>query len=530
MPIDLGNHDTNILFSRKNAFYAANVDKWQRGLAAYGGGSAYVKQALIQHTNEIPPEYAERLKRACYMNYPRRVATVITQYVLAKRPERDGATPEIVEDFSRTGMRVDEVMRQFSTYLNICGCAWLCVDAPAFDGVKTRKDELEERLRPYCVAMNPLCVPDWHYGGDGRLDWVLTAELKIDNSNPFSNPVEFDIRKLWMKDRVIIVSLNKTSGEKTVSQVPNPIGEVPFIRHVEVDGYGIGENHWFEDVVRISDAILNAESEAQMNCLKQMFGLLVIPEDFLDTVKQLKKAEDDGEGGNAQGKPGEPLSYTLARSAALFESKDGANVSRYIQPAGTETQTIRNEIEALRRELFSVVGLATTKETRMVESAESKAWDFQSVEAFMETRADILEQCEVKAWELLNEWDSNIAVPTVSYNRNFALLDLQNSVATLLQLSGFCQENDQFQREVEKTAVEMLNRLRQLPAEAVEAINKAIDSSTPGKDNKEKNEMIKQMKDEMNNNADDGAGAGDDGGENPDAGGNPPKNQIGFNR
>ena len=148
----------------------------------------------------------------------------------------------------------------------------------------------------------------------------------------------------------------------------------------------------------------------------------------------------------------------------------------------------------------------------------------------METRADILEQCEVKAWELLNEWDSNIAVPTVSYNRNFALLDLQNSVATLLQLSGFCQENDQFQREVDKTAVEMLNRLRQLPAEVVEAINKAIDASTPGKDNKEKNEMIRQMKDEMNNNADDGAGAGDDGGENPDAGGNPPKNQIGFNR
>lgn len=530
MPIDLANFDKNILFTRQNAFYVKNVTKWQRGMSAYGGGSAYVKEALIKHTNEIQPEYAERINRACYMNYPRRVATVITQYVLAKRPERDGANAKIVEDFSRTGMRVDEVMRQFSTFLNICGCAWLCVDAPAFEGVKTRKDEIEQRLRPYCVALNPLSVPDWHYGADGRLDWVLTSEQKIDNSNPMANPVEYDIRKLWMKDQVIIVSLNKTSGQKTVSAVPNPIGEVPFIRHVEVDGYGIGENHWFEDVVRISDAILNAESEAQMNCLKQMFGLLVIPEDFLDTVKELKKSENEGNSGNTEGKPGEPLSYTLARSAALFESMEGKGISRYIQPAGTETQTIRNEIEALRRELFSVVGLATTKETRMVESAESKAWDFQSVEAFMETRADILEQCEVKAWQLLNKWDDSITVPSVSYNRNFALLDLQSSVATLLQLSGFCQENDQFQREVEKTAVEMLNRLRQLPADSVAEINKAIDSSTPGKDNKEKNEMIRQMKDEMNNNADDDAGAGDDGGENPDAGGNPPKNQIGFNR
>ena len=228
--------------------------------------------------------------------------------------------------------------------------------------------------------------------------------------------------------------------------------------------------------------------------VKQMFGLLVIPEDFLDTVREQQEHDKNGASGDAGTmKPGEPLSYTLARSAALFESAEGKGVSRYIQPAGTETAAIRAEIEALRREMYSAVGLAASKDTKMVESAEAKAWDFQNVEAYMATRADILEQCEVEAWKMVNHWMPTVPVPTVSYNRNFAILDLKESVATLLELSGFNQENDPYQREIGKTALTMLNRLRQLPADKVEEILKLIEASTPGSDKAEQQEMIRAM-------------------------------------
>lgn len=505
MPFSLDQIDVQQLFSRQNAFYTENISTWKRSMSAYGGGEKYIKTALIKHTNEIPPEYDERLKRAYYINYPRRIATMITQFVLARRPTREGANAEYVEDFSRTGMRVDEVMRQFSTYLNTCGCAWLCVDSPSFDGVKTRSDEQRENLRPYCVALSPLEVPDWNYGADGKLDWVLTKETKIDNSNPFKQAQTLDIRKLWTKDVIIVVVQNTTTGEMTKNFVKNPIGVVPFVRHVEVDGYGIGENHWYEDCVRISDAILNANSEAQMNVLKQMFGLLVIPEDFLDTIKQMQKDDGNSVPGDDRKKKNEPLSYTLARSAALFESADAHGISRYIQPAGTETATIRNEVDASRRELYSVVGLETSNatNTKLVESADSKAWDFQSMEAYMQTRADVLEQAELRAWELLHEWNNEIEIPTISYNRNFAILDLKESVATLLELSGFCQENDPYQRSIGKAALAMLNRLYQLPADTMQAIEKIIDESTPGTDKKEQKEMIDEMRNDANNDEDD---------------------------
>ena len=525
MPIDISKiEDISILFERKNAFYSANIDKWTRGMAAYGGGEEYITTALIKHTNEIQPEYDERLKRAAYINYPRRVATLITQYVLAKRPTRENAAEEYVEDFSRTGMRVDEVMRQFSTYLNICGTAWLCVDSPAFDGSPTKADEQRERLRPYCIAISPLAVRDWHYGPDGKFDWVLTAEKEIDNSNPFEQPHCIDIRKLWTRDSVLIATFDKTSGAKASRVVPNAVGEVPFVRHVEVDGYGIGENHWFEDLVRISDAILNANSEAQMNVLKQMFGLLIVPEDFLDTVKELKEKDAEApSGANDGGKPAEPLSYTLARSAAVFESVDGKGTTRYIQPAGTETTTIRTEIDALKRELYSVVGLAASKDTKMVESAESKAWDYQNVQAFMATRADILEQCEVKAWEFLNKWQPNIPVPTVSYNREFAILDIKDAVATLLELSGFCPENDPYQQSIGRVALSLLNRMYQLPADVMEQITKQIAESKPGTDAKEREEMKRKMLEAANNEDNDEGGGGNNEEDEPTG-----KKTIGF--
>ncbi len=478
--------DTNILFSRRNPFYEANEAVWRRCRAAYGGGGKYIAKALVRHIAEIKPEFDERLSRAFYHNYPRSISKMITQCVLATRPMREGADPDIVEDFSRTGLRVDEVMRQFCTILNVYGCAWLAVDMPAFDGYKTKEDEIAERLRPYCVALNPLQVSDWCYGADGQLLWVLACEDRLDNSDPFAKPAEIDVRKLWTRDMVMTVAKNKKTGIKSVSETPHGLGRVPFIRHVEVDGYGIDENHWFEDVVRISDAILNDGSEAQMNVIKQMFGLLVIPEDFMSAAQD-RQAE-------GAAKAGEPLSHVLARSAALYESVEAKGTCRYISPSGAETATIRAEIEAKLKELYNVVGLAMRKETRLVESAEAKEWDYQAVEQYMATRADVLEQCEAHAWELLNAWMPTIPVPTVSYNRNFAILDLQASVAALLELSGFNQKSDDYQREIGKTAVSLLNRLRQLPQEAVDRIVAEIDASTPGSDKAEMQRMIDQMR------------------------------------
>ena len=457
------------LFTRENPFYSAHKRGWQKSYLAYSGGKNYVSNALIQHLSEIPDEYEERVQRAYYFNYPRKIARIITQYVLATRPERENADAELVEDWNRSGLRVDEVMRQFSTYLNVFGVAWLAVDMPNFEGVKTKADEIAEKLRPYCVALSPLSVTDWHYGADGQLEWVLVKESEWDNSNPFEDPVQVDVRKLWTRDTVTIIK-KRTDGRDEQQIVEHGLGVVPFIRKEEVDGYGIDANHWFEDVVSISDAILNNESEAQMNTVKQMFGLLVVSESFANSARTAIEQTDPDE-------PAPSVSSIISRSAAIIESVEDKGISRYISPSGAENATIRSENQALIRMMFECVGLSVSKDTRMVESAEAKLWDFQNIEQYMRTHADVLEQSEYQAWELMNRWNPAITIPTISYNRNFAVLDLQQSVATLIDLSGFNAENEEYQHEISKTAVVLLNRLRQLSQEKQEEITDLINET-----------------------------------------------------
>ena len=55
-------------------------------------------------------------------------------------------------------------------------------------------------------------------------------------------------------------------------------------------------------------------------------------------------------------------------------------------------------------------------------------------------------------------------------------------MASLLELSGFNTENDAYQREIGQTALVLLNRLRQLPQSAIEAISRKIQESSPSAD------------------------------------------------
>ena len=110
-------------FNTRHPEYSDHEFAWKRARDAYSGGTDYIHRALIRHVSEIPLEFEERLRRAYYFNYPRNIAQRITQYALAVDPVRSGADPDLVEDWSRSGLRTNEVMRQVSTLLNIYGRA-----------------------------------------------------------------------------------------------------------------------------------------------------------------------------------------------------------------------------------------------------------------------------------------------------------------------------------------------------------------------------------------------------------------------
>ena len=316
---------------------------------------------------------------------------------------------------------------------------------------------------------SPLSVPDWSYNADGSLEWVLIEENTFDNSNVFAEPVTRRRRRLWTPKNWQL--FEEDHGEiKLIDEGTHDLNTVPLIHAASADNNTPGTGHWFEDVVRISDAILNNESEAQMNIIKQMFGLLVISENFARGNRpSVQKNKND------QSK----FSHILARSAAIWESSEESGISRYISPTGVATNTIRQENQNLKAELFDVIGLTVIRETREIQSAESKAWDHQQICQFLCSRVDLLEQTELAIWQLMNLYDPSITIPQIAYNRDFAVTDLKESIAGLLELNSF-DLGKNFRQEVARTAVTLLDRCRKIPAERQEAIYREISKDHAG--------------------------------------------------
>ena len=455
------------LFHRRHRLHQANRQVWERSRAAYSGGSDYIRSALIRHVSEIELEFAERLHRAYYFNYPRKLARLITQFVLSVEPQRDGAEPELVEDFSRSGLRANEVMRQFSTLLNVYGGAALTVEMPFFEGEVDCERRRRERIRPAVRAYSPLEIPDWSFGADGELDWILFEESDIVDHGPFAPSATVLRRRLLTRTESMVFEREQGTGAiRLAGRSAHNLGTVPAVYLVEPDGFGLKSRHYFEDVVRISDAILNNESEAQMNVVKQMFGLLVISDSFARGAR--------GASAEPGGEP-EKFSHVLARSAALWESPEERGISRYISPSGADTAAIRSENDALKRELFDVVGMALVTPSRDAQTAESKAWDYHQVKQFLSCRADMLEQAELKCWRLMAGYDAAIPVPEIAYNREFAVADLKSSIESLVELKRF-SGGAAYRREVARTALFLLEKVRKIDPARRRAVLKEIEN------------------------------------------------------
>lgn len=445
--------DLETVFSRRHPRHLANRGVWERSRAAYAGGEPYIRRALIRHVSEIELEFEERVARAYYFNYPRKLARLITQYATSVEPRRENVDCALAEDWSRSGLRVDEVMRQFSTMLNLYGGAALAVEMPFFEGDVDCERRAAERLRPAVRALSPLEVADYAFARDGKLAWILFEEEELCGDDPFQLPVRRRRRKLWTRDEYYILERGASGGSVSlVAHGRHGLGEVPAVLVFEPDGMELTGRHYFEDVVRISDAILNQESEAQMNIVKQMFGLLVISDSFARGAAPAPECAGDG---------GMRFSHILARSAAIWESPEERGISRYIAPSGVETSAIREANRQLKKELFDVVGMALQPELAQAQTAESKAWDQHQIRQFLSCRADVLEQAECAAWKLMRRFDPAIPLPQVIYNREFAMIDLSSSVAALLQLRELAT-GDEFRREVERTGLYFLEKFKKV--------------------------------------------------------------------
>ena len=477
--------EAEVVCTRRSAEYTRLHTVWTRIGEAYAGGDPYIKKVLIQHPSEVDEEYAERVASAYYLNIPKKIVTKLTDMLFAQEPTRKDSDKEIEEDFNRQGLHANEVMKLLFLYNLLYQRAWVYVDSPNYEGDISAAKKKQDKVRPYAQALSPLQVPDFKHGSDGELDWAIVEFNEVDKSDPKKDPIAYKVRILWTRTtyEVYKTKADGTSSSKLYAEGVNNAGAVPLVPYIDLYETATNMRPPMEDIVGVSDAVTRGESELLTNILKQAYGLLILPASFLSSqesyiarvVESLGLSEEDDINNNSEVLAARAkYASEISRSKCIVEDETENGITRYISPDGVTTESITKHNDRLILRLYDLMGLVVATDTTQRQSADSKAWNNMDMTAFLQTKAQQLEQVEKKTWKLLNAFDDTIKEPTVTYNTDFAVKDFKSLILGILELARI-DGGPEYQKAIKSSAAQLLSDIKKLPEIDRIAIKKEID-------------------------------------------------------
>jgi len=386
---------------------------------AWKGGTPYIEERLSRFAAEDSVSWeggkstegnkiTGRKERAYVPPYLERIVQKINDYIFSIEPERENIQPEIEDDISSNGNSINALMAEVSSLLTVNKWCWIGTDAPAIDidAQISQADKIKYKVRPYATVYGATQVRDWYINAQGVIEWLITETTEYIATNPLVEAQEKAVRRLWEPGKVTILEID---GEKikNVEEIMLSINEVPFILCGEISD----EPAAFDNLESINRSILDLSSASFANYFSCVYPQLFLPASVLDTVMQTYNMD-------AQSAVSMIRGYSHPILLANGDVEPG-----YISPDNDSIESMRTEISALKNELYESVGMLLRSESKVAESAESKAFDHLDLEMLIRARSQKLEDIEDKLAIMLNKWDSSIPIYTVSYNKTLQIED-----------------------------------------------------------------------------------------------------------
>ncbi len=415
MPITKEPED--IIASREHLIYSTRKNQLSINILGWHGGRSYVDARLSRFPGESSVDWSGgtrtdgsaltgRKEQSHVVPHLNRIVNKINQQVFSTLPTRT-APLEIYQDITNDGKTIDDIMININSYLTVTGWCWLGVDAPNLDPDEqisiAQKQEL--KIRPYWQVYSPMQVVDWKINDNGVVEWVITEGYDYIASDPFVEAVNVKYRKLWQPGKVTKYYYSIKDKEKIdrFETINTNYNKVPFVLVGEVSAEPIA----FDDMESINRTILDLESVNRANFYNCVFPQLQIPVSVLDTIVQKFQTTAENAVHMIMG-----LKYPILQAPNDPDAK-------YIMPDSSAIGSVREELKQLKAELYDSIGLLLRRDTKMVESAESKNIDLLDINALLAERAKLLEDAEKKAVKISNEWDNEFPIYEVTYNRKF---------------------------------------------------------------------------------------------------------------
>jgi len=361
---------------------------------------------------------------------------------------------------------------------------WLQADttAPQSPGgisAQTRKDK---SIRVVWRIWDALSVPDWHFGNDGKLDWIIIESEVYDNSDPMAEPKKYKLRTLFERrqDGVYKSEFSENAqAPVTKDKKLDGYTEIPIVLvgTLSADGW------WFDDVEMLQAQSLNLDSIHKESLGKTVFPQIVISQATIDTLNATLSNMSIANGQEIVA----VREIIRGMEYPIVEDEASKNTTRYVIPSHADMKTIPDELMRTRSLLFDMAGLALfNKEGRQIQTAESKQFDHLDTSSTLKNRALLMQEAEVKMVILSKDLDASFAEYVPVWPSSFDVVDVQ-ALTSLLSVIANCPDLTPAMLKMYRLLVieimrEVANFKQELVDEAMNEAEAADDEREPSDD------------------------------------------------
>lgn len=486
-------HD--VIMTRSHRILAARAEQLALNFLALRGGRPYVDARLWRAPNESDLSWTGRgavssatatvgrRQRACLVNDAGRVAQKINQYLFSQDVARVGMDEGWARDVTGTGRSIRAFWQDASDAMTAGQWAWIQVDrgAPSIDPEtgKPKQRSLRDREvvgdRVRWILWPSTAVQDWSYAPDGSLSWLLTEEETYSNADPTTEAQATKTRTLWRRDAGGATwDRYECSQDGKVTVVGNgsiSCQDVPFV----LLGSPSVDPWWFDDVEMIQAQVMNLDSLHVENLVRTVFGQLVIPATALSSL-EARLVERYG-ANNGERIVEVVREIVRGLDSPMVESAEESGITRFIQPSASDLKALPDELSRKRQLLFDMVGLALfNKETRQVQTAESKQFDHLDTEATLIHRATALQEAETRVVSLSARIDPEFKVYAPEWPMKFDVVDVQNDARALVEVGNVPGLTLTQRKVLLRSATRVMGQLTRIDPADARAIDEEIDA------------------------------------------------------
>lgn len=474
----------SIICDRKHPILQKREAKQRLNALAYSGGQDYVYARLWRAPNESQLSWqgkatinygdwaTGRRDRAVCRREGGRVADKINQYLFSHPVQRTGADEAFVRNAGASGESLAEVWEAVSRAVTLNGWCWVAIKVPSTPEGMSLKDARAAGIGPRLAVLQPWEVADWHFGGDGLLDWAITeAEVRRDD-DPTVEAKSVKIRTLWQRaNGGIKVSIYE--DDKLASESAYPTKVIP----LQLVGRITDSPWWFDEVESVQAVLMNLQSLHNENLMRSVFPQMVIPSSTFDNL-EMRLVERSG-GVNSSSVIEVVKEMTRSADAPIVEGAEDKGITRYICPSASDLSAIPTAVKQERLDLFESVGLALfNREQRTVQTAESKAFDHLDTSATLKQRAELLQAAERATVTIIATLDPNFAAYEPIYNTDFDVPDVTGDAQALVQVGNVPGLTITQRKVLLRAATHVLAGICPVEDDDRVAINEEIDALT----------------------------------------------------